>query len=431
MSMGTNLTSYHYYFCFSIYVLISILLPTEIMAYVDCERGVPQYIAGYDGDGDGRYSAFKFGCGYPDFEAPWFHANSTIVEDYELDCDDSNPYGGRLTMYWPDADGDYHGDSSEAVILCDDFPQGFIPTYPNVGTYKNVTYYATDCDPSNPNITTNGWRDTDKDGYADYIDEDGESCHEARIDKVGYLSKLKADQVENDCDPNDSNQYINCCPKWTKFDHEKNDCICTIKPIPEIPSSDLATIDYENRKRSLGPNEDPVYFNNETTENAATCVKEKVAERGGFPKITSGFRPAGYQTHLYAVWIAQDFLSFNKDEEFPYQCQSVIENMRYETNLHGPLKKPAREISQHTRGNAFDMTWWRDEYSNIIPFTVPPISIDTIAQSCGVCRPFPGEFEIVNFGPLATRKDGQPYVDEIHFEVISRIQRSKLFGNCH
>lgn len=93
--------------------------------------------------------------------------------------------------------------------------------------------------------------------------------------------------------------------------------------------------------------------------------------------VTSAYRPASYQTHLREVW---DTWMAIRNRTAP-ECEGLRAEALIEFTRHQLLEsqRPAA-TSSHSDGRAFDANWRN------IPTGE---TIDTIAASCGMVRPWP------------------------------------------
>ena len=175
-------------------LLIAALVGQRALAHHSCGRDADGAIIGAwhavkDADSDSRIDEAYWGCGdAPSLSFPWRETYFN-PDGYEYDCNPNDYNNSRLTEMWPDIDGDYSVDSTSSSIFCGNVHDGWSDVGPVEVEFQGIRYFATDCDPNNPAITTNGWLDTDGDGYTDYINDDSYSCHENKIMGLGYLSK--------------------------------------------------------------------------------------------------------------------------------------------------------------------------------------------------------------------------------------------------
>lgn len=112
---------------------------------------------------------------------------------------------------------------------------------------------------------------------------------------------------------------------------------------------------------------------------AVNCFRNAVTRAGGTLTITSAYRPPQYQQHLWEVWNRYRRLVNDTTPECSELRNQVIEEFRrHGLSLRG---RPASRDSVHTRGTAIDAT-----------VTVPAgQNVDTLANSCGLHRPYPKE----------------------------------------
>ena len=87
------------------------------------------------------------------------------------------------------------------------------------------------------------------------------------------------------------------------------------------------------------------------TITAMGCLETAVTNAGGTMSITTRFRSQPYQDHLVEVWDKTQAPARTEPE-----CAAVMENYATERARHYPMGEPARTVSNHTRGTAFDAT---------------------------------------------------------------------------
>jgi hypothetical protein len=112
------------------------------------------------------------------------------------------------------------------------------------------------------------------------------------------------------------------------------------------------------------------------TQTALTCLQTAVEAVKGTMIVTTTFRSQAYQDHLVEVW---DKVTAPPRTE--PECAEVMKNYAAERKTHFPMGKPARGVSNHTNGTAFDAT-----------VTLPAgADLNTIQAGCKLTRPVPGE----------------------------------------
>ncbi len=93
--------------------------------------------------------------------------------------------------------------------------------------------------------------------------------------------------------------------------------------------------------------------------------------------VSATYRSQEYQNHLVEVWD-----NVNKLQNWPEaECDTVRANHVTERGQHFPMGAPARGVSNHTNGTAFDAT--------ITDLT--EVQITTLAVQCNLTRPVAGE----------------------------------------
>jgi D-alanyl-D-alanine dipeptidase len=116
------------------------------------------------------------------------------------------------------------------------------------------------------------------------------------------------------------------------------------------------------------------------TQQGLSCLQTSVQENGGSLFVTSAYRPDTYQAHLREVWDRHQQI----DQIVGAACASVRTSIQDEWNRHGLTYQPAI-ISNHSSGTAFDASW---SFSAPLP---QGVTIDTLAQACGLSRCVPGD----------------------------------------
>jgi hypothetical protein len=112
------------------------------------------------------------------------------------------------------------------------------------------------------------------------------------------------------------------------------------------------------------------------TVTAMDCLQTAVTTAGGTMHVTTRFRSQAYQDHLVDVWD-----KCTAPAPAGPQCEAVRTNYATERATHFPMGAPARGVSNHTNGTAFDAT-----------VTLPAgQNINTIQAGCNLTRPVPGE----------------------------------------
>ena len=142
-------------------------------------------------------------------------------------------------------------------------------------------------------------------------------------------------------------------------------------PVPPVATCPVTAI------ASFGPPDAaPAGALTAATQTALTCLQNAVIAAGGTIVVTTTFRSQAYQDHLVEVWD-----KVNAPARTEPECAAVMQNYATERATHFPMGAPARGVSNHTRGTAFDAT-----------VTLPAgTSLDTIQAGCNLSRPVAGE----------------------------------------
>lgn len=112
------------------------------------------------------------------------------------------------------------------------------------------------------------------------------------------------------------------------------------------------------------------------TITAMECLQTAVTTAGGTMHVTTRFRSQAYQDHLVEVWD-----KVNAPAHPEAECAAVRQNYATERATHFPMGAPARGVSNHTNGTAFDAT-----------VTLPAgADLNTIQAGCNLTRPVAGE----------------------------------------
>lgn len=112
------------------------------------------------------------------------------------------------------------------------------------------------------------------------------------------------------------------------------------------------------------------------TITAMECLQTAVTAAKGTMHVTTRFRTQPYQDHLVEVWD-----KVNAPAHPEAECAAVRQNYATERATHFPMGAPAREVSNHTTGTAFDAT-----------VTLPAgADLTTIQAGCNLTRPLPDE----------------------------------------
>ena len=112
------------------------------------------------------------------------------------------------------------------------------------------------------------------------------------------------------------------------------------------------------------------------TQTALTCLQNAVTAAGGTMIVTTTYRSQAYQDHLVEVYD-----KVTGPAPAGPECEAVRQNYASERATHFPMGPPARGVSNHTNGTAFDAT-----------VTLPAgTSIDTLQAGCNLTRPLPAE----------------------------------------
>lgn len=166
------------------------------------------------------------------------------------------------------------------------------------------------------------------------------------------------------------------CPQDTSFYVQPNGtggtCIgfisrtCPVTPL--TPIADPVALQHENGQYEENPDLDHV---TPATNTGAACIKQRVAGMNTTARITSGYRPAAYQTHLREVWDKWQLLK----NDTTTACQVIKADVRTHWVRHGMVRQPGH-TSNHSSGTAVDIGG------------VPEGSADTIATHCNMYRPY-------------------------------------------
>ena len=130
---------------------------------------------------------------------------------------------------------------------------------------------------------------------------------------------------------------------------------------------------------AYGPPDGPPVGNDGMTADTITgmnCLQTAVTAAGGTMHVTTRFRSQAYQDHLVEVWD-----KVNAPAHPEAECAAVMQNYATERATHFPMRAPARGISNHTNGTAFDAT-----------VTLPAAAnLNTIQAGCNLTSPVAGE----------------------------------------
>jgi len=113
------------------------------------------------------------------------------------------------------------------------------------------------------------------------------------------------------------------------------------------------------------------------TQTALTCLQNAITTAGGTMRVTTTYRSQAYQDHLVEVYD-----KVTGPVPAGPECEAVRQNYASEKATHWPMGEPARGVSNHTNGTAFDAT-----ITNLPAGT----SIDTLQAGCNLTRPVAGE----------------------------------------
>ncbi len=120
------------------------------------------------------------------------------------------------------------------------------------------------------------------------------------------------------------------------------------------------------------------------TRRALTCLETAVNNNGGMFKLRSAFRSQAYQDHIREVWDKRQVVKDWPDD----RCAGVRQNVDAEWERHNLAYQPARR-SRHSSGIAFDANWGTLNAG---------VTIDGLAQGCGLSRPVPGDTTHFEYG---------------------------------
>jgi hypothetical protein len=128
-----------------------------------------------------------------------------------------------------------------------------------------------------------------------------------------------------------------------------------------------------------GPPDGPAVGNAGMTADTITamnCLQAAVTAAGGTMSVTTRYRAQAYQDHLVEVWDKVNAPAHPEPE-----CAAVRQNYATERATHFPMGAPARGVSNHTNGTAFDAT-----------VTLPAgANLNTIKAGCNLTTPVAGE----------------------------------------
>ena len=113
------------------------------------------------------------------------------------------------------------------------------------------------------------------------------------------------------------------------------------------------------------------------TNTALTCLRDAVIAANGTWALTTTYRSQAYQDHLVEVWDKVNLLNGWSEAE----CDPVRANHATEKGTHFPMGAPARGVSRHTLGTAFDATVGQ----------LADSVITTLATGCNLTRPVANE----------------------------------------
>ena len=133
------------------------------------------------------------------------------------------------------------------------------------------------------------------------------------------------------------------------------------------PITDPVALLHENGQYAGRPDLDNV---NANVSAGASCIVQKAAALRANAVITSGFRPAAYQSHLREVWDKWQLLKNNSSP----QCATIKAEVGSHWVRHAIVRQPGT-VSNHTSGNAVDIAG------------VPSVDADSIAKGCNMKRP--------------------------------------------
>jgi hypothetical protein len=166
-------------------------------------------------------------------------------------------------------------------------------------------------------------------------------------------------------------------------DTSKNSTACADGPAAcDIDKCQNGTCEHEEVTAiAPGPNPDAPTAGNDNmtaaTVTAMNCLQTAVTAAGGTMTVQTRHRSQAYQDHLVEVWDKVNLLNGWTEAE----CATVRANHQMERGRHFPMGPPARGVSNHTNGNAFDAT-----------VTLPATAnINTIMTGCNLTTPVAGE----------------------------------------
>lgn len=200
----------------------------------------------------------------------------------------------------------------------------------------------------------------------------------------GSPSQVKDDTDLPDPDTNPDNECKKCENKSIVADAGKNGSPCPDEGNPSC-SIDKCQNGICNHTEvaaisSFGPPDSAPAGNlTAATSTALTCLQNAVAAAGGSMIVTTTYRSQAYQDHLVEVWGNVNKLNGWTETE----CDTVRANHVTERNQHFPMGAPARGVSNHTNGAAFDATVSLPAGANT--------NINTLASGCNLTRPVAGE----------------------------------------
>ena len=156
------------------------------------------------------------------------------------------------------------------------------------------------------------------------------------------------------------------CDAGYVFDASRTSCVSTC-PVASLKPLDPAVQPYEDGLIDMA---------NETqaTRDGAACIVRVARARHLSPRITSGYRPPAYQTHIREVYDQWQLLKNNNDAA----CADTKRKVEIEFDHHDFAHQPGN-TSRHESGRAVDI--------HLSDYTVA----DTIAAGCNMSRPVPND----------------------------------------
>jgi hypothetical protein len=199
-----------------------------------------------------------------------------------------------------------------------------------------------------------------------------------------YYTEVYLIIVNNSCNAGDPPPIngVCGCPDGQRYDANAKQCVpavCPVSPITPITDPDFEQ--YETGRYSDDGDPDLEHLTPGTAAGAQCIVREAHNARIE-ATITSGYRPAIYQTHIREVYDKWQLLKDNQDPV----CAEVKAQVLIEWDRHGPFAAQPGRTSRHSDGRAVDISL--SNYG----------MADTIAARCQMWRRLPNDAP--HFEPL-------------------------------